>query len=224
MSDCEWTELWRDQKWHRRGKVGIHLLKLSGKGQSERWGSPYFKWDQSTCLTCALSFLFSVERSMKRRQKMDHVLQFFSRSIIWCGAPRCWCSWWEQGSTLTLPWVCFRYAIFQSFSLDLYRRWGHGDISSFGALATALAATVGTGNIVGVATAIQTGGPGALFWMWMAAFFGMATKYAEGLLAIRYRTKDDNGHISGGPMYYILHGMGEKWRPLAIFFAVAGCW
>jgi Amt family ammonium transporter len=58
--------------------------------------------------------------------------------------------------------------------------------------------------------------------MWMAAFFGMATKYAEGLLAIRYRTKDDNGHISGGPMYYILHGMGEKWRPLAIFFAVAG--
>ena len=73
-----------------------------------------------------------------------------------------------------------------------------------------------------MATAIQTGGPGALFWMWMAAFFGMATKYAEGLLAIRYRTKDDNGHISGGPMYYILHGMGEKWRPLAIFFAVAG--
>ena len=61
-----------------------------------------------------------------------------------------------------------------------------------------------------------------IFWMWMAAFFGMATKYAEGLLAIRYRTKDDNGHISGGPMYYILHGMGEKWRPLAIFFAVAG--
>lgn len=98
----------------------------------------------------------------------------------------------------------------------------HGDISSFAALATALAATVGTGNIVGVATAIQTGGPGALFWMWVAAFFGMATKYAEGLLAIKYRTKDANGDISGGPMYYILHGMGEKWRPLAIFFAVAG--
>lgn len=98
----------------------------------------------------------------------------------------------------------------------------HGDISSFAALATALAATVGTGNIVGVATAIQSGGPGALFWMWVAAFFGMATKYAEGLLAIKYRTKDANGEISGGPMYYILHGMGEKWRPLAIFFAVAG--
>lgn len=98
----------------------------------------------------------------------------------------------------------------------------HGDISSFAALATALAATVGTGNIVGVATAIQSGGPGGLFWMWVAAFFGMATKYAEGLLAIKYRTKDANGEISGGPMYYILHGMGEKWRPLAIFFAVAG--
>jgi len=110
----------------------------------------------------------------------------------------------------------------QAFRLIFTEDQGEGDISSFGALATALAATVGTGNIVGVATAIQTGGPGALFWMWMAAFFGMATKYAEGLLAIRYRTKDDNGHISGGPMYYILHGMGEKWRPLAIFFALAG--
>lgn len=98
----------------------------------------------------------------------------------------------------------------QAFRLIFTEDQGEGDISSFGALATALAATVGTGNIVGVATAIQTGGPGALFWMWMAAFFGMATKYAEGLLAIRYRTKDDNGHISGGPMYYILHGMGEK--------------
>lgn len=99
---------------------------------------------------------------------------------------------------------------------------GSGDISSFGALCTALAATVGTGNIVGVATAIKAGGPGALFWMWMAAFFGMATKYAEGVLAIKYRTKDKNGQISGGPMYYIVNGMGEKYRPLAKFFAVSG--
>ena len=88
--------------------------------------------------------------------------------------------------------------------------------------ATALAATVGTGNIVGVATAIKAGGPGALFWMWIAAFFGMATKYSEGLLAIKYRTRDDNGEVSGGPMYYILNGMGKRWKPLAIFFAVAG--
>ena len=99
---------------------------------------------------------------------------------------------------------------------------GHGDVSSFAALCTALAATVGTGNIIGVATAIKVGGPGALFWMWMAAFFGMATKYAEGLLAIKYRTKDANGAVAGGPMHYILLGMGEKWRPLAIFFALAG--
>ena len=99
---------------------------------------------------------------------------------------------------------------------------GNGDISSFGALCTALAATVGTGNIVGVATAIKAGGPGALFWMWLAAFFGMATKYAEGTLAIKYRQKDSNGQISGGPMYYIVNGMGEKYKPLAIFFAVSG--
>ncbi|MGL5346546.1 MAG: alanine/glycine:cation symporter family protein [Peptostreptococcaceae bacterium] len=99
---------------------------------------------------------------------------------------------------------------------------GNGDISSFGALCTALAATVGTGNIVGVATAIKAGGPGALFWMWLAAFFGMATKYAEGTLAIKYRQKDSNGQVSGGPMYYIVNGMGEKYRPLAIFFAISG--
>nr|WP_302598312.1 sodium:alanine symporter family protein [uncultured Cellulosilyticum sp.] len=99
---------------------------------------------------------------------------------------------------------------------------GTGDINSFGALCTALAATVGTGNIVGVATAIRAGGPGALFWMWVAAFFGMATKYAEGVLAIKYRTIDDNGQVSGGPMYYIERGLGKKFKPLAIFFAVSG--
>lgn len=99
---------------------------------------------------------------------------------------------------------------------------GQGDVSSFAALCTALAATVGTGNIVGVATAITTGGPGALFWMWVAAFFGMATKYAEGFLAIKYRTKDANGQAAGGPMHYITLGMGQKWKPLAIFFAISG--
>ncbi|MEG6520799.1 sodium:alanine symporter family protein [Desulfotomaculum sp. 1211_IL3151] len=99
---------------------------------------------------------------------------------------------------------------------------GTGDISSIGALCTALAATVGTGNIVGVATAVGTGGPGAIFWMWMAAFFGMATKYAEGLLAVKYRTIDKNGQVSGGPMYYIERGLGRKYRPLAIMFAASG--
>ncbi|MTB63793.1 amino acid carrier protein [Streptococcus sp. zg-86] len=101
-------------------------------------------------------------------------------------------------------------------------RSGQGDVSSFAALCTALAATVGTGNIVGVATAIKTGGPGALFWMWVAAFFGMATKYAEGFLAIKYRTKDANGQVAGGPMHYITLGMGKKWKPLAGFFAISG--
>ena len=110
----------------------------------------------------------------------------------------------------------------KAFQLIFTKDNGHGDVSSFAALCTALAATVGTGNIIGVATAIKVGGPGALFWMWMAAFFGMATKYAEGLLAIKYRTKDANGAVAGGPMHYILLGMGEKWRPLAIFFALAG--
>jgi len=110
----------------------------------------------------------------------------------------------------------------KAFQLIFTKDKGHGDVSSFAALCTALAATVGTGNIIGVATAIKVGGPGALFWMWMAAFFGMATKYAEGLLAIKYRSKDANGAVAGGPMHYILLGMGEKWRPLAIFFALAG--
>ena len=98
---------------------------------------------------------------------------------------------------------------------------GLGDISSFKALCVALAATIGTGNIVGVATAVKVGGPGAIFWMWTAAFFGMATKYAEGLLAVKYRETDARGEIAGGPMYYIRRGMGEKYRPLAAFFAAA---
>ena len=101
---------------------------------------------------------------------------------------------------------------------------GHGEVSSFGALCTALSATIGTGNIVGVATAIGVlaGGPGALFWMWLAALFGMATKYAEGFLAVKYRTIDKEGHVLGGPFYYIENGMGPKWKWLAKLFAFFG--
>lgn len=99
---------------------------------------------------------------------------------------------------------------------------GSGDVSSFQALCTALAATVGTGNIVGVATAVKAGGPGALFWMWIAAFFGMATKYAECLLAVKYRQVDADGNVSGGPMYYIEQGLGKSYKPLAVMFAVFG--
>lgn len=97
-----------------------------------------------------------------------------------------------------------------------------GEVSSFGALCTALSATIGTGNIVGVATAICAGGPGALFWMWVAALLGTATKYAECLLATKYRVVDDNGHVLGGPFYYIERGMGSKWKWLAKLFAALG--
>jgi AGCS family alanine or glycine:cation symporter len=101
---------------------------------------------------------------------------------------------------------------------------GHGEVTSFGALCTALSATIGTGNIVGVATAIGvlSGGPGALFWMWIAALFGMATKYTEGLLAVKYRKIDEDGHVLGGPFYYIENGMGKKWKWLAKLFAFFG--
>ncbi|MBR6671050.1 MAG: sodium:alanine symporter family protein, partial [Ruminococcus sp.] len=97
-----------------------------------------------------------------------------------------------------------------------------GEISSFAALCTALSATIGTGNIVGVATAIAAGGPGALFWMEIAALFGMATKYAEGLLAVKYRVKSADGKILGGPFYYIENGLGQKWKWLAAVFAAFG--
>ncbi|MGD9899408.1 MAG: alanine/glycine:cation symporter family protein [Calditrichaceae bacterium] len=98
-----------------------------------------------------------------------------------------------------------------------------GDISHFQALMTALSATVGTGNIAGVATAIATGGPGALFWMWVTGLFGMATKYSEAVLAVHYREVDENGAMSGGPMYYIHKGLGMRWLGLlfAVFAAIA---
>ncbi len=99
---------------------------------------------------------------------------------------------------------------------------GVGDVTSFGALCTALSATIGTGNIVGVATAICLGGPGALLWMEVAAFLGMATKYAEGLLAVKYREQKADGHFLGGPFYYIEKGMGKNWKWLAKLFALLG--
>lgn len=100
---------------------------------------------------------------------------------------------------------------------------GRGEVSSFGALCTALSATIGTGNIVGVATAVIAGGPGALFWMWVAALFGMATKYSEGLLAVKFRSWDKTtGHALGGPFYYIERGMGKNWKWLAKLFAFFG--
>lgn len=122
-----------------------------------------------------------------------------------------------------------RLKVLQVRKLPLALKWmvkneegGEGEVTSFAALCTALSATIGTGNIVGVATAICAGGPGALFWMIVAAFLGMATKYAEGLLAVKYRTVDKDNHALGGPFYYIELGMGKKWKPLAKMFAFFG--
>lgn len=126
-------------------------------------------------------------------------------------------------------WLSIRTGFIQVFHLGKALKFmvkneedGTGEVTSFGALCTALSATIGTGNIVGVATAVCLGGPGALFWMIVAAFFGMATKYSEGFLAIKYRQKKDDGHYLGGPFYYIEKGMGEKWKWLAKLFAVFG--
>ena len=102
------------------------------------------------------------------------------------------------------------------------RSGSDGEVSSFAALCTALSATIGTGNIVGVATAIVAGGPGALFWMWIAALLGTATKYAECMLAVKYRVVAEDGHVIGGPFYYIEYGMGQKWKWLGKIFAFFG--
>ncbi|NOH79596.1 sodium:alanine symporter family protein [Vibrio sp. RE86] len=121
--------------------------------------------------------------------------------------------------TFRLGLIQFRHlptALKMVFSKDDSNQ--QGDVSSFAALCTALSATIGTGNIVGVATAIKLGGPGALFWMWLAALFGMATKYAECLLAVKYRKQDANGEMIGGPMYYLQYGVGSK--ALATLFAI----
>ena len=125
--------------------------------------------------------------------------------------------------------LTIRLGLLQLKRLPLALKWmvkneegGKGEVSSFGALCTALSATIGTGNIVGVATAISAGGPGALFWMVVAAFLGMATKYAEGLLAVKYRVVDEDGHSLGGPFYYIEKGMGKNWKWLAKIFAFFG--
>lgn len=125
--------------------------------------------------------------------------------------------------------LTIRLGLLQVRRLPLALKWmvrneegGEGEVTSFGALCTALSATIGTGNIVGVATAIAAGGPGALFWMEAAAFLGMATKYAEGLLAVKYRIVDGHSHVLGGPFYYIERGMGANWKWLARIFAFFG--
>ncbi|MDG5787418.1 sodium:alanine symporter family protein [Evansella sp. AB-P1] len=125
--------------------------------------------------------------------------------------------------TVRLAFLQFRtlpYALKLAFSRKAQDKKSPGDISHFQALTTALAATIGTGNIAGVATAVVLGGPGAVFWMWISALFGMATKYAEAILAVKYRVQNKKGEFSGGPMYYIEKGLKLKW--LAVLFAIFG--
>ncbi|ARK21085.1 MULTISPECIES: sodium:alanine symporter family protein [Sporosarcina] len=124
--------------------------------------------------------------------------------------------------TMRLTFIQLRllpYSLKQVFSRK-HDKQADGDISQFQALMTAMAATVGVGNIVGVASAVVAGGPGAIFWMWLAGFFGMATKYSEAILAVKYRVKDSNGLMAGGPMYYLEHGLKQKW--LGVLFAIFG--
>ena len=97
-----------------------------------------------------------------------------------------------------------------------------GQISHFSALSTALSATVGMGNIAGVAVAISIGGPGSIFWMWISGIIGMSTKFFTSTLSIMYRGKDSNGDVQGGPMYFITEGLGSKWKPLAVMFSLSG--
>ena len=153
---------------------------------------------------------------------MDTINQFLGdvSSILW--GP--WLLAFLVGTgiwlTILLKGIQFRllpYALRLTFSRE---RTGKGDVSHFGALMISLAATIGVGNIAGVATAVAMGGPGAVVWMWITALFGMATKYAEGFLAVRYRQVNHRGEISGGPMYYLETGLGWKW--LGIWFAVCG--
>lgn len=120
-----------------------------------------------------------------------------------------------------LPFRYFRHAI--QILIGKYDDPNEpGQINHYQALSTALSATIGMGNISGVAVAIATGGPGAIFWMWVSAFFGVATKFFTCSLSVMYRGKDDKGDLQGGPMYVIVEGLGKKWRPLAIFFCLAG--
>ncbi len=122
--------------------------------------------------------------------------------------------------TIRLRGIQFRKLIYAHKLIFTKDESSPGDISHFQALTTALAATIGTGNIAGVSTAIVSGGPGAVFWMWVTGLVGMATKYSEAILAVKYRQVDEKGEMSGGPMYYIEKGLGLKW--LAVLFAIFG--
>ena len=148
---------------------------------------------------------------------LDNLKAFFETISGWVWGPIMLMLLVGTGILLTvllkgLQFTMLGYALKQAFVPSKKHEDGEdheGDISHFAALMTALSATIGTGNIAGVATAVVTGGPGAVFWMWMTAIFGMATKYGEGVLAVKYRVTNSKGEMSGGPMYYIEKGLGK---------------
>lgn len=156
---------------------------------------------------------------------METINQILSTASSWAWGPAMLILLLGTGVYLTirLRFLPMRN-LFYAFSLLWKGRRSkeEGDISPFSALMTAMAATVGTGNIAGVAAALFIGGPGAIFWMWITALVGMATKYGEAVLAVKYREIDEDGRHVGGPMYYIKNGMGKKWQPLAFAFALFG--
>ena len=151
---------------------------------------------------------------------LDNLKAFFETISGWVWGPVMLVLLVGTGILLTvmlkgLQFTMLGYALKQAFVPSKKHEDGEdheGDISHFAALMTALSATIGTGNIAGVATAVVTGGPGAVFWMWMTAVFGMATKYGEGVLAVKYRVTNSKGEMSGGPMYYIENGLGKNWK------------
>ena len=161
---------------------------------------------------------------------LDNLKAFFETISGWVWGPIMLMLLVGTGILLTvllkgLQFTMLGYALKQAFVPSKKHEDGEdheGDISHFAALMTALSATIGTGNIAGVATAVVTGGPGAVFWMWMTAVFGMATKYGEGVLAVKYRVTNSKGEMSGGPMYYIEKGLGKNWKWMAVAFALFG--
>ncbi|HEZ1107233.1 TPA: sodium:alanine symporter family protein [Neisseria meningitidis] len=161
---------------------------------------------------------------------LDNPKAFFETVSGWVWGPLMLMLLVGTGILLTvllkgLQFTMLGYALKQAFMPPKKHKSGEGhegDISHFAALMTALSATIGTGNIAGVATAVVTGGPGAVFWMWMTAIFGMATKYGEGVLAVKYRVNNSKGEMSGGPMYYIEKGLGKNWKWMALAFALFG--
>ena len=199
------------------------IFRLFSKRSGKRTGAkdnPYYQYNFYRDSSCLLVEFICILNDEESSMSLQTILSAIS-SFIWGPPLLILLSGTGLYLTLRLGFLQIRYlprALGYLFARGANK--GKGDVSSFAALCTALAATIGTGNIVGVATAVQAGGPGSIFWMWLVALLGMATKYAECLLAVKYRVRDKYGFMAGGPMYYIERGLGIKW--LAKLFALFG--